>query len=148
MTPLTEENIQTVVNNLSWNSLFEAAVFGLSKDAIIEQFKGFIGKPFTSAFYQDGVPYALIALEPIGELKWKSHFIFIDNMTKAMWLAITKFLKGFSNEITKDGGTIEMETPLGRYEKIDTWYRTLGFILVSLSETDHITKYRYVKGRR
>ena len=148
MTPLTKENIAMVIGNLSHESLLEAAVFGFDSSMIKKRFEKFIGQPFTLAFYQDSSPVALIALEPIADKRWQSHFMYIEGLSKSTWRAVTKFLKGFSSEMSIDGYILEAVTPLGRYEKIDKWYKRMGFVCLSITTVGGISTFRYIKSGR
>jgi hypothetical protein len=145
ITPLTEKNVDHVIDNL-WNrGRKEAEAFGLTVEDLRGSYYGMIGFPFTGAFYYGNECCALCALESIGLNRWRTHFVATEGGFNHIWLGLTKFLMRISDEMVgpdRDAAYIEILSANGG-PPAEGWYTTLGFSKVS--QDGEITKY--VKGR-
>lgn len=128
ISPLSEEAIDYVVDNLSEVSRLEADVIEQTIPELRQQFIEQIGKPFTGAFYgSSGRFFAVMFMELLGESKWRAHFIFTEEAFKENGIALTLFFARFSRRIVYDTkGEIEILSVPGIYE-VFQWHLALGF---------------------
>jgi hypothetical protein len=144
LAPITRERVDQVIMNLSEDSWREADAFGLTSWHLRNWFIDRIEAPFSAAFLNnDGEPMALCILEPLGNLRWRSHFVATSEALNVRWLALTRFLKRFSDKIIEDtGGEIEILSASGN-GRAATWFRTMGFTaMVPNGDIDRFVKRR------
>jgi hypothetical protein len=125
---LSEEAIDFVIDHLSEVSRFEAEIFEQATFDLRKQFVEQIGKPFTGAFTDtDGVCFAVMFMEVLGDLKWRAHFIFTEEAFKENGIALTLFFERFSSRLVYDTkGEIEILSVPG-LDDIFQWHLSLGF---------------------
>jgi hypothetical protein len=101
-----------------------------------------IGSPFGVTFCaDDGTPLAICGLEPIGDYRWRSHFIFAEGFQK-IGLPLTRFLKKITDKLVtenKGDACIEIHSAYGDGKPFE-WFRAIGFQLVETGVTN-----RYIK---
>lgn len=125
--PLTEQNISYVFGRLWMPLKRELRIFNVSIEERKEDFLFMIGKPFTGAVLDSAnTPCALIALKPIGQLKWKAHFATTEEGFNRVWVSLSRFLLKFSDELEKDSGKIQICSAFGD-GKPREWFETMGF---------------------
>jgi hypothetical protein len=128
----TERDVDMVFDNLWPIGQEELLIFGSSIEKAAARFKSMVKKPWSTGFYgKDYECFALIIMEPVGEMKFKTQFAAIEEGIKANGVALTRFLKNVSDKIVNewsDGkGEIELETT----SDCDfNWFSGLGFTLV------------------
>ncbi len=128
----TERDVDLVMDNLWPIGVEELLIFGSSVEKASAKFKSMIGQPWSTGFFDNSYEcFALIIMEPVGGMKWKTQFAAIEEGIKENGIALTRFLKKVSDKIVNewsDGkGEIELETT----SDCDfNWFTGLGFTLV------------------
>lgn len=140
--PLTMDSINQVFSNLSEISTKDMDVFDISYWQMKEGFVGMVNKPWAFSFCtNEGECCALLIGVTMGEKKWRVYFVDAKGKLGLISVALTKFLKEFSDTIIKDGGVVELLSAY-RDGKPRRWFETLGFSMVESEEKTA----RYVKG--
>jgi hypothetical protein len=128
---LTKESVDKVIDNLWQQGREEILIFGSSPEKSRAKFKSMVGKPWSTAFYQGEECIALIIMDTIGEMTWKTQFAATEEGFKNNWFSLTKFLRKVSdkivNEYSGEKGIIELETT---GDSDYNWFQSLGFELI------------------
>jgi hypothetical protein len=136
----TKEDVDHVFDNLWPIGQEEIIIMGSSAEKERAKFKSMVNKPWSTGFYNGNGCIALIIMEPIAEMKWKTQFVAVEEGFKANWLTLTKYLRKASDfiidELSSGKGEIELETISdSNYD----WFSSMGFNL--LGTDGFIDKY-------
>jgi hypothetical protein len=97
-----------------------------------------VGQPWTFAFYEKDEPCAVAYMEPLGDLRWRTHFVATEEGFKKIWMPVTIFMKKLSDQLVKDGGIIEAYS----WKAARKWFQVLGFkLFVSYDKIDKHVKF-------
>jgi hypothetical protein len=128
---LTKEDVDKIIDNLWPLGQEELLIMGSSVENARAKFISMIDKPWSTAFYQGEECFAMIIMEPVGEMTWRTHFAATEEGFKANWLSLTKFLRKVSDKIVNEysggKGIIELETTS---DSDYNWFQSLGFELI------------------
>jgi hypothetical protein len=129
ISPLYEQDVRKVTDNLWDRGRTEVAIMGVTQDQLCDKFMSMVGKPFTGAFHDDeGNLCAIIALELLAEYSWRTHFAAVEHAFQKIAFPLTRFLAQFSKQLIKDsGGKIEILSAYNESSEAGRWYRVLGF---------------------
>jgi len=139
---LNTNDINYILENISFSSLTELAIFNKSIESARIKFMHYIGKEFTGVFYDNNKnPQAMILLELNGEDKWLVNLITVSGAWSKIGIILTKFLMQMSSDmIERSGGTIEAYSPFSLH-KYFNWFEFMGFVCKEKNNN----VYHYVK---
>ena len=127
----TEEDVDYVMNNLWSRGQEEILIMGSTVEKTREKFKSMVEKPWSTGFYKDDKCFAMVIMEPISNMKWKTSFVAVEEGFKAHWFGLTKHLRKASdfivNNLSGYKGEIELETSS---DSDYNWFTALGFTLM------------------
>lgn len=138
--PLTEDGINSVIDNISEDCKKEAEMFGVSLDQLRAKFMEMVREPFTGSFYDGNICCSICALHSIGTFRWRVHLVSAEGRLKRIVLSITRFLKKISDDMVRRGGYIEILSDYS--ERTDRWHGAMGFKLTGTDGPIH----KYTKG--
>lgn len=136
----TAKDVDHVFDNLWPRGQEELLIMGSTVEKARAKFKSMVEKPWATGFYHGEECFALIIMEPISDMKWRTSFVATEEGFKAHWFGLTKHLRKASDFIisTLSGGRGEIELETSSDSDYN-WFNSLGFKL--LGTDGFIDKY-------